>query len=236
MAVVDDHSAKVSQMGSLTKEDVPRLHKEWMKSCKDIMQGVPDRLPPLWKVNHHIPLIDKKKRYKYRCLDLLKPELMEKIACYMHAGWWEPAQVEQVALMLCVRKKMNKLRTVINGWQWNDNTIKDITPLPDQDIIHLDVARVKIHSKIYLLDVYKQVHIVLSEVHKTAFTTIYGMFMSNIMQQGNCNAPSTFQQAGNMIDDSCSCLNAAHPIPVGHRSNAMDGFWAKCHGFPHRVS
>ena len=95
MAIMDDHSAKVNQMGSLTQEDIPHLREEWMKSCKDIMQGAPNKLPPLREVNHHIPLIDEKKRYKYhspRCLDSLKPELMEKIACYMRAGWWEPAQ------------------------------------------------------------------------------------------------------------------------------------------------
>ena len=143
-------------------------------------------------------MIDEKKRYKYhspRCPDSLKPELMEKIARYMRAGWWEPAQAEQAAPMLCVKKKMNKLRTVIDGRQHNDNTIKDVTPLPDQDVICLDVARAKICSKIDLSDTYKQVRIVPSDVHKTAFTMIYGTFVSNVMQQGDCNAPSTFQRA-----------------------------------------
>ena len=118
---------------------------------------------------------------------------MEKIARYTCAGWWEPAQAEQVAPMLCAKKETNKLRTVIDGRQHNDNTIKDVTPLPDQDVIHLDVARGKICSKIDLSDVYEQVRIVPSDVHKTAFATIYGTFMSNIMQQGDCNTPSTFQ-------------------------------------------
>ena len=95
--------------------------------------------------------------------------------------------------MLCVKKKTNKLRTVVDGRQRNDNTIKDVTPLPDQDIIRLDVARVKIHSKIDLSDAYEQVRIVPSDVHKTAFVMIYGTFVSNIMQQGDCNAPSMFQ-------------------------------------------
>ena len=154
-AVMDNHSVKVSQMGSLTQEDIPCLREEWMKSCKDIMQGALNKLPPLREVNHRIMLIDEKKRYKYhspRCPDSLKPELMEKIARYTRAGWWEPAQAEQVAPMLCVKKKTNKLRTVIDGRQHNDNTIKDVTPLPDQDVIRLDVARAKICSKIDLLD------------------------------------------------------------------------------------
>ena len=97
--------------------------------------------------------------------------------------------------MLCIKKKTNKLRTVVDERQRNDNTIKDVTPLPDQDVIRLDVARAKIHSKIDLSDAYEQVHIVPSDIYKTAFATIYGMFVSNVMQQGDCNAPSTFQRA-----------------------------------------
>ena len=71
--------------------------------------------------------------------------------------------------------------------------MKDVTPLPDQDVICLDVARAKICSKIDLLDAYRQVCVVPSDMHKMAFTTIYGTFVSNVMQQGDCNAPSMFQ-------------------------------------------
>jgi hypothetical protein len=89
-----------------------------MKSCEDIMRGAPEWLLPLRKVNHRIPLVDEDKRYKYhspRCLDLLKPELIEKIARYTCAGWWEPIQVDQVASMLCIHKKNMALRTVVDG-------------------------------------------------------------------------------------------------------------------------
>jgi Reverse transcriptase (RNA-dependent DNA polymerase) len=85
------------------------------------------------------------------------------------------------------------MRTVVDGHQRNENTVKDVTPLPDQDIIHLDVARAKIHSKIDLSDAYKQVHIVPEDVHKTVFVTIFGTFVSHVMQQGDYNAPSMFQ-------------------------------------------
>jgi hypothetical protein len=57
--------------------------------------------------------------------------------------------------MLCIYKKNMALRTVVNGRQQNENTIKDIIPLPDQDLIQLDVARAKIRSKIDLSDAYK---------------------------------------------------------------------------------
>ena len=101
--------------------------------------------------------------------------------------------------MLCVHKKNMALRTVVDGRQRNENTIKDVTPLPDQDLIRLDVARANIRSKIDLSDAYEQICIIPEDVSKTAFTTIYGMFASNVMQQGDCNAPSTFQRLMNTI-------------------------------------
>jgi hypothetical protein len=57
-------------------------------------------------------LIDESKQYKYhspRCPDSLKPELKEKIVCYTCAGWWEPGEMEQAVLMLCMHKKNMKL-------------------------------------------------------------------------------------------------------------------------------
>ena len=91
-------------MGSLMEEDIPWLYEGWKKSCKDIMNVAPERLPPLWEVNHQIPTINKSKRYKYhasRCPDSLKNELSKKIKCYTYAEWWEPTQAEQAAPMLC---------------------------------------------------------------------------------------------------------------------------------------
>ena len=63
----------------------------------------------------------------------------------------------------------------------------------------MDVARVKIRSKIDFSDAYEQIRVEPSDVHKTAFTTVYGTYVSNIMQQGDCNAPSTFQRNMNQI-------------------------------------
>jgi len=120
MAVMSDHKDRVNQMGPLMEKDIPQLHEEWKKSCKDIMNGAPERLPLLQEVNHQIPLINKHKRYKYhmsRCPDSLKNELSKKIKRYTCAERWEPTQAEQAALMLCIRKKSDTLQTVIDGQQ-----------------------------------------------------------------------------------------------------------------------
>lgn len=81
----------------------------------------------------------------------------------------------------------------------NENTIKDVTLLLDQDYIRLSVAHALVWLKIDLSDVYKQVHIVPEDIWKTAFSSIYGTFVSHVMQQGDCNAPSTFQRLMNSI-------------------------------------
>ncbi|KAF8222247.1 hypothetical protein L208DRAFT_1323692 [Tricholoma matsutake] len=139
---------------------LPHLREEWKQSCQDILNGVPDKLPPLRDINHHIPLVDEKKKYNYylpKCPDSMRKPLAEKIARYCKAGWWHPACVEQAAPMLVAPKKSGKLCTVINAVKHNANMVKDVTLFPDQDLIRLDVARAKYHSKIDLSDAYEQV-------------------------------------------------------------------------------
>ena len=179
------------------KGDIPNLCSNWLEKCKDIMSGVPSQLPPMRAVNHQIPLIDDNKRHCYylsRCPESMTHLLQEKIKRYTAAGWWKPTSTPQAAPMLCIPKKSGKLRTVVDCRKRNENTVKDVTPLPDQDRIRMDVARAKYRSKIDLSDAYEQVRIVPEDVWKTSFSTIFGNFVSLVMQQGDCNAPATFQQ------------------------------------------
>ena len=189
--------------GKLTEADIPRLRQQWMESCQELLNGVPEELPPMQGVNHHIPLIDDNKRYNYhlpRCPDAFKPQLLEKIGLYTRAGWWESVQTDQAAPMLCIPKKDGKqLRTTIDCRKQNDNTRKDVTPFPDQDQICLEVARARYRSKIDFSQAFEQIHVVPEDVWKTAFATIYGTFVSHTMQIGDCNAPATFQRVMTMI-------------------------------------
>ena len=105
--------------------------------------------------------------------------------------------------MLCIPKKNSKLCTVFNLREQNDNTVKDVTPFPDQDIICNDMARAAYHSKLNMSEVYEQIHIVPEHVHKTAFTTVLGTFRSQVMQMGDCNTPSMFQQLMTAIFWDC---------------------------------
>lgn len=178
-------------------DDAPQLRKQWFENYKDITNGVPEVLPPLREVNHRIPIIDSSKVYHYhlpRCPDAMKPALMEKLRRYNRAGWWKFKTAPQAAPMLCIAKKTGDLRTVFDLRKRNDNTVKDVSPFPDQEQIRQDVARAAVRSKIDLSDAYEQVRIVPEDVEKTAFSTVYGTMVSLVMQQGDCNAPATFQR------------------------------------------
>ena len=127
----------------LSKADIPRLRAHWLEEIRDITGPIPLQLPPFREVNHCIPFIDPSKPIKHRyskCLDSLRLQLMEKIDRYMAAGWWEEKNVPQALPLLCIPKKDGRLQTVVDCRERNLNTIKDLTPFPDQDMIRNDVA------------------------------------------------------------------------------------------------
>jgi len=130
----------------------------WFVKYADILNGAPLEPPPLQEINHKISIIDPDKRYYYhlpQCPEAMKPQLMEKLRQYTDTGWWTAKVVPQAAPLLCIPKTSGKLQTVIDCWQCNKNTIKDVTPLSDQDQIRMDVARVKYRSKIDLSNAYE---------------------------------------------------------------------------------
>ena len=78
-----------------------------------------------------------------------------------------------------------------------------MTPFPDQDIIRKDMARAAYRSKLDMSEAYKQIRIVPEHIHMTAFATVLGTFRSQVMQMGDCNAPSMFQRLMTAIFRDC---------------------------------
>ncbi|KAJ7226571.1 hypothetical protein C8J57DRAFT_1535064 [Mycena rebaudengoi] len=145
--LVNIRSTQIMDVTTLPPPDANRvdaLRRRWFDACADLMGPIPLVLPPLREINHEINLMDDNAVYNNhssRCPDALRPQLCEKIVRYVKAGWWELKPVPQTAPLLCIPKKDNGLRTVVDARQQNENTIKDVTPFPDQDTIHMDVAR-----------------------------------------------------------------------------------------------
>ena len=82
--------------------------------------------------------------------------------------------------MLCIPKKNGKLRTVFDLHEQNNNTVKDVTPFPDQDNIRHDVARCPYQSKLDMSEAYEQICIKPTDIPKMAFATILGTFVSQV--------------------------------------------------------
>ena len=173
-----------------------------MDELAPLQQSLPETLPPFREVNHTIPIIDEKLDYKYhhpRCPDNLRAGFFEKLNRMTRAGWWEAQSASQAAPLLCIPKPSGTVRTVLDARKRNANTVKDVTPFPDQDQIRADMARAPYRSKIDMSDAYEQVRVVPEDVPKTAFATIAGTYVSHTMQIGDCNAPSTFQRLMTVI-------------------------------------
>ncbi|KAF8238051.1 hypothetical protein L208DRAFT_1243969 [Tricholoma matsutake] len=77
--------------GPLEKKDIPHLRREWISTCKDILQGIPERPPPMREINHQIPLVDEGKRYNYhlpQCPRFNEAAPRQKDQEVLWAGWW----------------------------------------------------------------------------------------------------------------------------------------------------
>ena len=197
----DRHSeclrAALSHDVILRDDDIPQLRKSWDDNITDLVSGIPLKLLPIQEVNHEINLIDTEKCIHYqllKCPEHFCEELSQKIERYTTAQWWIPTVAHQAVQMLCILKKNGKLCTGFDLQEQNDNTVKDVTPFPEQDIICNDMARAAYCSKLDLSEVYEQICIILEHVHKMVFATVLGTFRSQVMQMGDCNAPSMFQR------------------------------------------
>lgn len=179
--------------------EVAPLREKWIRIYSEMYGPPPPELPPLREVNHTIPLINPDVQYSSRppkCAAALFPLLREKTERYLNAGWWERAHGKNAVPLLSIPKisKELKLRTVIDARERNANTVIDATPLPNQDLIREDVARHKYCSIIDISDAYEQLRIVPEDVSKTLFSSPLGTFVSNVLQQGDCNGPSSWQR------------------------------------------
>jgi len=55
------------------------------------------------------------------------------------------------------------------------------------------MAHMAYRSKLDMLEAYEQIHIDPLSIPKMAFATVLGTFVSQVMQMGDCNSPSTLQ-------------------------------------------
>jgi hypothetical protein len=175
------------------------LWQKWAKKFAELFRLPPPELPPLREINHSIPLIDPNKQYLTRlpkCAAALFPQLKEKMQHYVNVGWWKLVHSKNAVPLLCIPKICAELKlcTVIDACERNANTVLNAMLLPNQDMIREAVASHKYISVINMTDAYEQMRIVPEDMPKTLFTSPLGTYVSNVLQQGNCNGPSSGQR------------------------------------------
>ena len=187
----------------------PTSHMEGFDPIKEFPDVFPEepslKLPPLRKgFDCRINLIDENKKMNPAVIPV-PPKWMshfrQKIQQDLQAGRIYPSSSTQAASMFCVPKpgKPDEPRFVTDFRQRNANTVRDNYPLPNMTHIINDIARAKFRSLVDLKDTFFQIRIHPEDEWKTAFKTPFGMFNSRVMNQGECNAPSTFMRFINHI-------------------------------------
>lgn len=92
-----------------------------------------------------------------------------------------------------------KLCTVLDTRQWNKNTRKLASPLPDIDTILRNVSSHPYRSLLDRKDAYEQICVVPKDIPKTLFATPDRTMISHVMQIGDCNVGATYQSLMNHI-------------------------------------
>ena len=147
---------------------------------------------------HTIPMREEAKPSRqrpYTYNDTFAKKIKEEIDKLLTAEFiYEIEHTEWVSPIVVVPKKNGKLRVCVNLKKVNAATIRDNYPLPITDHVIERVAGAEAYSFLDGFSGYNQVSIKLSDQHKTAFATEWGIFAYRVMPFGLTNAPATFQR------------------------------------------
>ena len=170
--------------------------------CKEVADS---DFPPLRVINHTIPLIDEHKTYPWRpskCPEVFRSQWTEKRDAYLRSGRWEiTAAGNTVPMMLIpnLPKCPSELRIVVDLRERNKNTRKMTSPMPDMEGMLRRASQHPFRSALDLKGAYEQIRVVPEHVPRTTVTTPDGNMVSHVIQQGDCNAPATYQALMNNI-------------------------------------
>ena len=173
--------------------------------CKEMSKT---DLPPLRVINHTIPLIDKSKMYSWhpsRCPEAFREQWAEKKEAYVKSGRWKITSAGNTVPMLLIPKPGTnppQLRTVVDLRERNKNTQKLTLPLPDMEGMLRRTVSKPFQSLLDLKNAYEQIRIIPEHVERSSVTTPDRNMVSLVIQQGDCNAPATYQALMNYLFSS----------------------------------
>jgi hypothetical protein len=126
-------------------------------------------------------------------------ELKKQIAELQAKGFVRPSSSPWGAPVLFVKKKDGTQRMCVDYPSLNEVTIKNKYPLPRIEDLFDQMKGASVFSKIDLRSGYHQLKIQESDIPKTAFRTLYGLYEYTVMSFGVTNAPAYFMCLMNKV-------------------------------------
>ena len=162
-------------------------------------------LPLLHTINHTIPLIDELKTYSWKpskCPEVFRAQWIKKRDAYIKSEQWKITSAGNTMPILLIQKPGTNpplLRTVVDLQERNKNTHKMTSPLPDINGMLRHTTSKPFRTSLDLKNAYEQIRIIPEHVNRSVVTTLDGNMVSLVAQQGDCNAPATYQALMNYI-------------------------------------
>jgi len=161
---------------------------------KVFVKEVPEELPPVSKITYRISLIDPTKLLKTSTFKVPQA-LMTKYKAWINkqikAGILHRTSVPGGASMFVEAKRDGRICPLVDLHFRNDNTQADHTQIPEQNTILNAVARGRFRNKIDLSNAYFQTRVHSDYVKYNTIKTPFAGFTSQVMMQGDMNAPRT---------------------------------------------
>lgn len=190
----------------LTSTNIDDLSKEIKTLLKDfvdiIVDGLPNALPPIRSISHHIDLIPRASfpnKATYRLTPQGNAEVGRQVQELMYKGLIRESLIPCVVPIILNPKKRVEWCICTDCKAINKITIRYRFPLPRMDDLMDCFSGSKYFSKIDMKSGYHQIRIREGDEWKTIFKTNSGLYAWSVMPFGLTNAHSTFMRLMNDV-------------------------------------